>query len=92
MKICMPSSAVAGIDHPTYGRVHARRGIADVPDHVARDLIKFDECFAAGVGKPVARAVGFVCTACRFETYFRTCGRCGAECVRPEENDGHPSR
>lgn len=83
MRLCMPSSAHAGIDHPRHGRVLARRGIVDVPDHVARDLIKHDECFPAA-SKPLG-AVGFKCTSCGFETYFRTCGRCGGEAVRPGE-------
>jgi len=83
VRVCVPGGIVAGIDHPTYGRIHARNGIMDVPADVARDLIAHDDCFPAA-NKPRG-ADGFVCTSCNFHGYFRACGRCGGSCVRPHE-------
>jgi hypothetical protein len=86
MRVCMPQGLVGGIDHPRAGRIIARNGIADVPDHIARDLIRFDGCFPAA-GKP-SGVDGFICVDCGFHAYYRTCGRCGGECVRPHEIEG----
>lgn len=86
MKVCMPSSAHAGIQHPSYGRIDGRRGVVDLPDKIASDLIRFDGCFPAA-DKPRG-VVGFRCTDCGFEGYFRTCGRCGGTCTRPGETNG----
>jgi len=83
MRICMPARAVAGIDHPTAGRIHAKSGIVDVPDHIARDLIKYDECFPAA-NKPRG-AAGRTCQSCGFVGYFAKCGRCGGVCVKSGE-------
>jgi hypothetical protein len=80
-RICMPQGSVAGIDHPRAGRIHARRGIADVPDDIARDLIRYDGCFPVA-GKPLG-AQGFICRSCGFHGYFKLCGRCGDCCERP---------
>lgn len=84
MRVCVPQGLVGGFDHPTAGRLIARKGILNVPDDVARDLIKHDGCF------PMAdhpRGVGFVCGTCDFHGYFRTCGRCGNACHRPETKE-----
>lgn len=79
-RICMPMRGCAGIDHPTAGRVYARTGIVDVPDHVARDLIKYDQCFPAS-NKPLGVS-GRTCSSCGFEGYFKICGRCGGDCPK----------
>lgn len=80
MRVCVPQAAVAGIDHDGK-RYFARNGVMTVPDHVGRDLIKYDECFPAADSP--AKASGFVCVSCGFHGYFRTCGRCGSLCERP---------
>lgn len=79
MKICTSQAAAAGWDHGGK-RYLARDGILDVPDHVARDLLK-DGCFLPS-NQP-RRADGFVCTDCGFHAYFRVCGKCGGRCERP---------
>ena len=82
MKVCVPQAAVAGIDHGGR-RYMARHGQVDVPAHVARDLVKHDECFLPS-NQPIG-ATGFVCTSCGFRGYFKECGRCHAPAVRPHE-------
>jgi hypothetical protein len=80
VKVCVPQAAIAGIDHG--GRRYiAKDGILDVPSHVARDLVKHDECFYPA-NQPRG-AEGFICQACGFHGFFRTCGRCGGACERP---------
>lgn len=81
MKVCVPQAAVAGIDHG--GRRYlARDGHLDVPDHVARDLVRHDGCFVPSNQPRGAR--GFICGDCGFHGFFRTCGRCGGEAHRPD--------
>ena len=84
----MPQGAVAGFDHPRVGRINARNGIVNVPDDVARDLIRFNECFPAA---DIPKAAGFICDDCGFHGYFRTCGRCGGTCERPQPKESHAS-
>lgn len=82
MKVCVPQAAIAGIDHGGR-RYMARNGHIDVPAHVARDLVKHDECFLPS-NQPKG-VEGFVCTSCSFHGYFRVCGKCGGSSVRPSE-------
>lgn len=63
------------------GRTRYSGRIVDAtPGHAK--LLKQAGYFPAALGG-VTRAVGFVCTACRFRSHFKRCGRCGADCVRP---------
>lgn len=70
-------------------RYLAKNGVMDVPDHVGRDLLK-DGCFLPA-DKPAA-AEGFICSNCGFHGYFRTCGRCGGICERPQRKEAHGSQ
>lgn len=81
-RVCVPQGLCAGFDIPGHGRVKARGGIMDVPDHVARNLIKYDECFPAA---DAPKTAGFICEACGFHALIKTCGRCGGRCHRPGE-------
>ena len=85
-RVCVPQGAVAGFRDPHTGQLYkARNGIMDVPDHIAHDLVKLNDCFPASAVNRPRGSRGFVCTGCGFHGYFRTCGHCGCECIRPEE-------
>ena len=86
MRVCVPQGAVAGFDHPRYGRLHARDGIMDVPDDAGRALIRYAECFPAA---DIPKAAGFICDDCRFHRYFRTCGHCNSTCERPQPKEAN---
>lgn len=88
MRVCVPQGAVAGMDHDGR-RYMARNGVMIVPDDVGRHLIKFDECFPAAEMPRAGGAVGFVCTSCGFHAFFRKCGRCGGDCVRPNQGESN---
>ena len=39
----------------------------------------------ADVAGGPSRAEGYRCSECGFSSFFKTCGRCGGACQRPEE-------
>ena len=81
-RVCVPEGAIAGMD--IGGRRYmAKNGVIDVPDRFVHDLVKLDDCFVPS--NQAAGAQGFTCTTCGFNAWIRTCGRCGGECVRPNE-------
>lgn len=82
-KLCVPQSACAGID--VNGRRYRadRSGRVDVPDHLVRTLKRNGELFEPNLAGP--RSEGFICQSCGFHAVFRTCGRCGGPCTRPNE-------
>jgi hypothetical protein len=61
----------------------ARRGFFEMPDHHARAHLRSG---GFGASWPVAgvpaTGAGYRCAACGFGSWFRICGRCGAECTK----------
>ena len=56
----------------------------DVPERDAREIVQ------VGGFRPslttVTRTPGWVCTECRRRTFFNSCGKCGASCVKESEH------
>lgn len=61
------------------GRV--RGGVFEMSDVDARMAVRMGGAIASLAGT-ARRALGWRCPACTFGSYLKTCGRCGAECVR----------
>jgi len=62
---------------------YAQGGVFKMDDHAAKLAVKAGGAIASLTASPARLAsIGFWCTACGFGSYFTTCGRCGAECVR----------
>lgn len=84
-RMLSPDDACRGVDVPTYGGKASYNGtVIDVsePSH-ARALKAAGYTVAAVAGAPI-RSGGFSCSECSFKSYFRSCSRCGADCVRPD--------
>lgn len=84
MRLVPPDSGVKSftVDEGREYRRH-RDGTFHVPDSVGKAILRGGEFGRAGVSMRGAR--GYWCTACRFTSVFRKCGRCGAENL--PEND-----
>jgi hypothetical protein len=55
-------------------------GLFEMSDRAAKLAVKAGAAIASVGG--AARGRGWVCTACGFRAFIKTCGRCGGECVR----------
>jgi hypothetical protein len=63
-------------------RYTARGGFFEMPEHDARihmQSANYGRWGIAGVPRPKS---GYRCPDCSFGSFFKTCSRCGAECVR----------
>ena len=56
-------------------------GVFEMSDAAAKLAVQAGGAIASLAGT-VGRSSGFRCQACGFGSFVRTCGRCGAECVR----------
>lgn len=65
------------------GRLYtARGGFFDMPDRDAKVHLKSAGYGHWGIAGAVKPSTGFRCAACNFGSFFKRCGKCGAECVR----------
>ena len=84
-RLLSPDDACIGVDVPTYGGKASYNGrtidVSD-PSHV-KALRAVGYVPAAVAGAP-ARTGGYRCTGCGFSAFFKTCGRCGGACERPD--------
>ncbi len=84
MKLCMPDKACVGIsvENAQTGRKTSYNGrIVDVTNPMHQKALRAEGAFPASLlgARP---AGGFRCAVCSFASFFRICGRCGAECER----------
>lgn len=80
MALLSPDKACVGVD---IGRTrYDGTRLTDVPPaHAA--LLRQAGYVESGPAGP-ARSAGYVCPRCGFHAHFKTCGRCGGPCQRPE--------
>jgi hypothetical protein len=66
------------------GRIYRRRkgGLFDMPEDVARHVIRYEGGQAASLSGTARRRDGFRCPRCGFGSFFASCSRCGAACAR----------
>lgn len=65
------------------GRLYtARGGFFDMPDRDARVHLKSAGYGHWGITGASRRRDGFRCAACNFGSFFKRCGKCGADCVK----------
>lgn len=83
MKLCMPDRSCVGIsvENAHTGRnTHYNGRIVDVTNPMHQKALKDQGAFPASL-LGTRPANGFRCV-CGFASFFRICGRCGAECER----------
>lgn len=60
-----------------------RGGVFEMSDANAKLAVKAGGAIASLTASAARLAsIGYECPACGFGSYFRTCSRCGGECVR----------
>lgn len=76
-----PRQVQTVINGVTYSQ---NRGYFEMPDHHARAHLNSANLPTPAAALPVGRSGGYRCTsqACGFGSFFTTCGRCQAPCVR----------
>lgn len=81
-RLLSPDDACISVDVPS-GRRYSGRSI-EVSDPGDLKILRAGGYTVADTaGTPVKRG-GYECTACSFQSYFKLCSRCGAECERPD--------
>lgn len=83
-RLLSPDDACVQVNVP-FGRGQQYTGrTIDVtdPGHI-RALKSAGYTMAGTAGSP-ARTGGYRCTGCGFSAFFKTCGRCGGACERPD--------
>lgn len=83
MKVAAPDRGCVEVDGLSGRRYRARDGIYNMTVRDGRALIVAGG-FAPSVAGHTRSAIGYRCTACGFGSFFRTCSRCGATCVKEE--------
>jgi len=82
-RLLSPDDACIGVDVPTNrGTARYDGRTIDVTNPVHARALKAVGYTVAGTDQGPARASGFRCSSCSFRGWFKTCGRCGAACVR----------
>lgn len=83
-RLLSPDDKCVGVTVP-FGRGQKYNGktieVSD-PSHV-RALRQAGYTMADMGGAPI-KSGGYECSACSFQSYFKLCSRCGAECDRPD--------
>lgn len=84
-RLLSPDDKCLGVDVP-YGRRHGSYNgtVIDVTDPLHARLLKKAGYTSADVSGSPAKASGFICPGCGFKGFFKTCGRCGGACERPD--------
>jgi hypothetical protein len=82
MKIVSPAKNCYQVDTLDGRRHSARDGIFDVSDSHAKQILKIGGALPNQLGA-THTGLGYRCR-CGHGSFFKTCGRCGAECVREE--------
>lgn len=83
MRMCMPDSAVRGIEvqGAQTGRTTAYNGrIVEVTNRMHLRALREQGAFPASLSGIAAATDGFRCGDCGFASFFRRCGRCGEMC------------
>lgn len=83
-RLLSPDDACISVDVP-FGRArrYDGRSIEVTDSQHARALRQAGYTVADVSGSP-AKASGFICPGCGFKGFFKTCGRCGGACERPD--------
>lgn len=61
-----------------------RSGLFDMPEHVAKHVIKHEGGQAVALSGITRKGQGFNCIDCGFGSFFTTCSRCGGTCTRAD--------
>lgn len=85
MRVASPDSLCVEIQGRG-GKVHNfRGGLADVPDHDAKAIVKAGG-FVPSMAGTTRTGIGFRCVECGFGSWFNKCSRCGGAAVREVVN------
>jgi hypothetical protein len=80
-----PDDACISVDVPTYGGKARYNGrTIDVSDPSHARALKAIGYTVAGTAQGPARSGGYRCLECGFSAFFKSCGRCGGLCERPD--------
>lgn len=84
MRLLSPDDACKQVDVPLGRGMRYSGTTINVPDPNHVRALKAVGYVQADVAGGPAHAAGYRCAACGFNAWFKTCGRCGAACERPE--------
>jgi hypothetical protein len=86
-RLLSPDDKCIQADVPTIGgnRRYSGQSI-DVTSPSHERVLRKMGYTAADIGGAPVRSGGRRCADCGFNSFFKTCGRCGGSCERPEES------
>ena len=83
-RLLAPDDKCVGVNDSATGRRYSGTVIDTDNPGLAHSLRDHGYTVASVSGAP-SRASGYRCADCGFSSFFKTCGRCGGSCERPEE-------
>lgn len=83
-RLLAPDDKCAQVDVPIGRGLRYTGKTIDVSDPSHVRALKAVGYTSADVSGTPVRAHGYRCAGCGFNAWFKTCGRCGAACERPE--------
>jgi len=84
-RMLSPDDACISVDVPSNrGTARYNGRTIDVSDPGHARALKAAGYTTAGTAGSPARTGGYRCTSCGFSAFFKTCGRCGGACERPD--------
>lgn len=82
-RLLSPDDKCVAVDDVRTGRRYRGTKIEVTDPAQIRALKEVGYTVADVAGGP-SRADGYRCTDCGFSSFFKTCGRCGGSCQRPD--------
>lgn len=83
MKVAAPDRGCLEVDGLTGHRYRATDGIYQMGDRDGHALVQAGG-FLPSLAGHTRSTIGYRCPGCGFGSFFRTCSRCGATCVKEE--------
>lgn len=82
MRLLSPDDACIGVTAVS-GRKYSGTSF-EVSDSADISALRREGYTLAGAAGAPAKAAGFECLSCGFQSFFRLCSQCGAKCERPD--------
>lgn len=80
-RVLSPDRTCVQVDGLSGRRYTAKDGVFRMSDHDAAALVKAGG-IAPGLSGVTAAGLGYRCPDCTHGSFFRRCGKCGADCVK----------